>query len=105
MRPDVTPGAVFPDYELSDHTGKHRKLSEAACWALPRTLDLHCSEMVGRSIKKTASAGKFLFVAQRDHRINAHRPPCGNPRGTESYCNEGENRQPKHKWVVCADLK
>ena len=28
MRSDMTPGAVFPDYELSDHTGKHRKLSE-----------------------------------------------------------------------------
>ena len=28
MRNDMIPGAVFPDYELSDHTGKHRKLSE-----------------------------------------------------------------------------
>jgi peroxiredoxin len=28
MRSDIIPGAVFPDYELSDHTGKHRKLSE-----------------------------------------------------------------------------
>jgi peroxiredoxin len=28
MRPDIIEGAVFPDYELSDHTGKHRKLSE-----------------------------------------------------------------------------
>ena len=28
MRPDIVPGAVFPDYELSDHTAKHRKLSE-----------------------------------------------------------------------------
>jgi peroxiredoxin len=28
MRSDVVPGAVFPDYELSDHTAKHRKLSE-----------------------------------------------------------------------------
>jgi hypothetical protein len=28
MRPDIVPGAIFPDYELSDHTGKHRKLSE-----------------------------------------------------------------------------
>ena len=25
---DIVTGAVFPDYELSDHTGKHRKLSE-----------------------------------------------------------------------------
>ena len=28
MRPDIVQGAVFPDYELGDHTGKHRKLSE-----------------------------------------------------------------------------
>ena len=27
MRQDVVPGSVFPDYELSDHTGKRRKLS------------------------------------------------------------------------------
>ena len=24
MRPDIVPGAIFPDYELSDHTAKHR---------------------------------------------------------------------------------
>jgi len=28
MRADIVPGAVFPDYELADHRGKHRKLSE-----------------------------------------------------------------------------
>ena len=28
MRADIVPGAVFPDYELPDHTTKHRKLSE-----------------------------------------------------------------------------
>jgi peroxiredoxin len=28
MRADIVPGAVFPDYELTDHTGKHRKLSD-----------------------------------------------------------------------------
>jgi len=28
MRADILPGVVFPDYELSDHTGKHRKLSD-----------------------------------------------------------------------------
>jgi peroxiredoxin len=28
MRSDIVPGANFPDYELSDHTGKHRTLSE-----------------------------------------------------------------------------
>ncbi len=28
MRADIVPGAVFPDYELSDHRADHRKLSE-----------------------------------------------------------------------------
>ena len=28
MRPDIVPGATFPDYELPDHTTKRRKLSE-----------------------------------------------------------------------------
>jgi len=28
MRADIVPGAVFPDYELPDQRGKHRKLSE-----------------------------------------------------------------------------
>ena len=28
MRPDMAPGAVFPDYELPDHTSTPRKLSE-----------------------------------------------------------------------------
>ncbi len=28
MRPDTVPGAIFPDYELSDHTAKRRKLSD-----------------------------------------------------------------------------
>jgi len=28
MRPDIVPGAIFPDYDLADHTGKHRRLSE-----------------------------------------------------------------------------
>jgi len=28
MRSDIVPGAIFPDYELTDHTAKRRKLSE-----------------------------------------------------------------------------
>src|ERR1700733_4072125 len=28
MRSDVVPGGIFPNYELPDHTGKLRKLSE-----------------------------------------------------------------------------
>src|SRR6516164_4946017 len=28
MRPDIVPGATFPDYELTDHSKSRRKLSE-----------------------------------------------------------------------------
>lgn len=28
MRADIAPGAIFPDYELTDHTGRRRTLSE-----------------------------------------------------------------------------
>src|SRR3984957_6620186 len=28
MRAEIVPGAAFPDFDLSDHTGTHRKLSE-----------------------------------------------------------------------------
>src|SRR6202142_1722201 len=28
MRADIVPGAVFPDYELTDHAAKRRKLSD-----------------------------------------------------------------------------
>jgi peroxiredoxin len=28
MRADIAVGVRFPDYELTDHTGKHRKLSD-----------------------------------------------------------------------------
>src|ERR1700722_17042193 len=28
MRPDIVPGGVFPDFQLPDHTGTPRKLSE-----------------------------------------------------------------------------
>jgi len=28
LRADIVPGAVFPDYELSDHSAKRRKLSD-----------------------------------------------------------------------------
>src|SRR5947199_10800604 len=28
MRADIVAGAVFPDYELTDHTGKRRKITD-----------------------------------------------------------------------------
>lgn len=28
MRADIAPGGIFPNYELPDHTGQMRKLSD-----------------------------------------------------------------------------
>ena len=39
MRPDITAGKLFPDYELSDHTGVVRSLSEIQ-GTLPMVLHL-----------------------------------------------------------------
>jgi hypothetical protein len=38
MRSDIVPGGIFPDYELPDHTGTMRKLSELIVRRCP-----HCS--------------------------------------------------------------
>ena len=38
MRADIIPGSKFPDYELSDDTGKRRKLSELQAQDLSGTL-------------------------------------------------------------------
>jgi hypothetical protein len=43
MRPDIVPGAGFPDYELPDRPGTHRALSELQgtirwCWCSPAEL-------------------------------------------------------------------
>ncbi|HKE27310.1 MAG TPA: redoxin domain-containing protein [Bryobacteraceae bacterium] len=41
MRSDIFPGSVFPDYELSDHTAKRRKIS-ALQGQHPMVLVLSC---------------------------------------------------------------
>ena len=35
MRPDIVPGAAFPDYELPDHT-KHHAQAQRDCRATTR---------------------------------------------------------------------
>jgi hypothetical protein len=39
MRADIIPGSKFSDYELSDDTGKRRKLSELQAQDLSGTLE------------------------------------------------------------------
>jgi hypothetical protein len=39
MRADIVAGAVFPDYDLTDHTGNRRKLSDLHCSRESTSLD------------------------------------------------------------------
>jgi hypothetical protein len=50
MRSDIVPGVKFPDYELSDHAGKHRKLSNRQGrirWSLSLAAAVTARKIVG----------------------------------------------------------
>ncbi len=47
MRRDIITGAIFPNYELADHTAKRRKLSELQGQD-PMVLVLSAAEVIGR---------------------------------------------------------
>jgi peroxiredoxin len=56
MRADITPGARFPDFELPDHTGQPRRLSEIAS---------------GQPMIVVLSRGNFCPKDQVQHRLLA----------------------------------
>ena len=60
MRADIVPGAVFPDYELPDHRGKHRTLSEL---------------QQGDPLVLVLSRGGFCPKERRQHEGLAAAPP------------------------------
>jgi len=98
MRDDIIPGAVFPDYELSDHTGKHRKLSELQqqdpmvvvlsrggfCPKERRQheglVDLHREMEVGYCRLVTISTGSLVETNEFRTGVDAHWPFLSDPR-------------------------
>jgi peroxiredoxin len=98
MRSDMVPGATFPDYELSDHTAKHRKLSElqgqdpmvlvlsrgAFCPKDRRQaeglLQLHREMEVGYCRLVTISTDNITQTNENRSGIGAHRPFLSHPR-------------------------
>jgi peroxiredoxin len=98
MRSDMVPGAVFPDYELSDHTAKHRKLSElqgqdpmvlvlsrgAFCPKDRRQaeglLQLHREMEVGYCRLVTISTDNITQTNENRSGIGAHWPFLADPR-------------------------
>jgi peroxiredoxin len=98
MRSDMVPGAIFPDYELSDHAGKHRKLSElqgqdpivlilsrgAFCPKDRRQaeglLQLHREMEVGYCRLVTISTDNITQTNENRSGIGAHWPFLSDPR-------------------------
>ena len=98
MKSDIVPGAKFPDYELSDHTGKHRKLSElqaqdpmvvllsrgAYCPKERRQheglLQLHREMEVGYCRLVTISTDNLLELNEFRTGVGAHWPFLSDPR-------------------------
>ncbi|MBB6305478.1 peroxiredoxin [Rhizobium leucaenae] len=98
MRSDIAPGAVFPDYELSDHAGKRRKLSELQGWqpmvlVLSRgsfcpkdrrqaegLLQLHREMEVGYCTMVTISTDSIAETHEFRSGVGAHWPFLSDPR-------------------------
>src|SRR5262249_61005954 len=98
MRSDVVPGAAFPDYELSDHTAKHRKLSElqgqhpmvlvlSRCGFSPKDrrqheglVQLHPELEVGYCRQVTISTDNITETDKFRSGVGAHWPFLSDPR-------------------------
>ena len=70
MRADIVPGAVFPDYALSDHRGVHRKLSEH--WRV-RPLNVSLGPGLRCHIRRPFARQTGTHVV---HLIRTHRRLC-----------------------------
>src|SRR3981081_4833576 len=100
MRSDIVPGAISPDYELSDHTAKRRKLCDlqgqhpmvlvlsrgAFCPKDRRQaeglLELHREMEVGYCRLVTTSTENITETNENRSGIGAHWPFLSDPRPT-----------------------
>ena len=97
MRADIVAGAVFPDYELTDHTGKRRRLSDlqgpdpmilvlSRGGYCPKDLrqaeglvQLHHEMEVGYSRLVTISTDNMLTTNEYRDGVGAHWPFLSDP--------------------------
>jgi peroxiredoxin len=119
MRTDILPGAVFPDYELPDHTGKHRKLSElqgsdplilvlsrgSFCPKDRRQLEglvqLHRELEVGYCRLVTISTDNLLEVNELRSGVSAHWPFLSDPaRKVQKDLDIAEYTDPMHNPMI-----
>src|SRR5437879_13880443 len=116
MRADIVAGAVFPDYELTDHTGKHRKLSELQgpdpmILVLSRggfcpkdrsqaevLVQLHHEMEVGYSRLVTISTDNMLVTDEYGDGVGAHGTFLSDPgRKVQKDLDIAENEDREHK--------
>jgi peroxiredoxin len=119
MRADIVPGARFPDYELPDHTGKHRKLSELQgsdpmivmlsrgnyCPKDRRQLEglvqLHRELEVGYCRLVTISADNLLETNENRSGVGAHWPFLSDPgRKVQKDLDIAEYTDPMHNPMI-----
>jgi peroxiredoxin len=119
MRSDIVPGAKFPDYELSDHTGKHRNLSElqaqdpmvvllsrgAYCPKERRQheglLQLHREMEVGYCRLVTISTDNLLELNEFRTGVGAHWPFLSDPRRIiQKELDIAEYTDPQHNPMI-----
>jgi peroxiredoxin len=119
MRADIVPGATFPDYDLPDHTGKHRKLSElqggdpmivmlsrgSFCPKDRRQLEglvqLHREMEVGYCRLVTISTDNLLETNELRTGVAAHWPFLSDPaRKVQADLDIAEYTDPTHKPMI-----
>jgi peroxiredoxin len=119
MRSDIVKGAPFPDYELPDHTGKHRKLSElqgpdplvlvlsrgAFCpkdrRQMEGLLQLHREMEVGYCRMVTISTENLLGTSELRSGVGAHWPFLSDPgRKVQIDLDIAEYTDPTHNPMI-----
>ena len=119
MRPEIVPGAVFPDFELSDHAGKHRRLSElqgadpmilmlsrgSYCpkdrRQLEGLLELHREMEVGYCRLVTISTDNLLELNELRSALDAHWPFLSDPgRKIQKDLDIAEYTDPTHNPMI-----
>jgi peroxiredoxin len=99
MRPDITPGAVFPDYELPDETTTPRRLSEiqgddpmiltlARGHYCPKEHQQHL-ELVAFYPKIAVAYTKIATISTDEHHTSQGSVPRSAPSGPSSRTRTG----------------
>jgi peroxiredoxin len=119
MRADIVPGAKFPDYELPDHTGRHRKLSELQAGdpmilmlsrgffcpkdrrQLEGLLHLHREIEIGYCRLVTVSTDNLIETNENRSGVGAHWPFLSDPgRKVQKDLDIAEYTDPHHNPMI-----